>query len=913
MKNKLLLDTFRTIKKSLSKYILLVLIVFMGVSFFAGMLSISSAMGQSVDNYLDDYSLFDFQLFSNYGFDNDDINTLKDMDEDFIVEGGHFYDVEGMFGETDYIFRVESWNEDSSINKFELVDGRYPAEPDEILAEAPNDLYETPKIGDVITIERASVELDEIFEYTEYTVVGIVNTPNYMSLEKGNGTLDSLTLNSFLYLPEESFVSDFYTTAYISSKEAATLDFFSEEYSSLIDEKQIVIEDVIASAESNRAEKIKSDALLEYESGLQEYNENLDDFSAEMQKAQDEIDLGYEEIANARLQLPPDPTVAAQIKAELDKSEQALEEAQLELTSALENGQKEFDDALAELESVKAEIDKLEDGEWTLLTRDTHYPMATYKDTVNQMQVIGLIFPIFFFLVAALVCLTTMKRMVDEQRGQIGIFRALGYSKFKCASKYLIYALSATLIGGVIGAILGIMIFPPIVYGTWNIMYNLPPLSYETPWFNMIVAVVIFLVLMGLTTFSSIKVETTQVTSVLLRPKAPIAGKKVFLEKIPFIWNKFSFTNKVTARNLIRYKQRFFMSVVGIAGCTCLLVSGFGMQGSIGGIADIQYNELTLYTALVSTSEKTEDTDDIISEINDIDDSLEMQAITTYASQTTFEDEEIVAYIQVYDDNDELKSMNVIRDTNTKNELTLSDDSLLINKKLSELLGVGIGDEVGIKSINGEIQIATIGGIYEKYINHEILMSSVYYEALFSETLESNAILIDGDLSGEMTRDEILNLDNVNGLTLNESVISSFDNISTSMNIVVAVIIISAAALAFVVLSNLTSINISERKREIATLKVLGFRHSETKDYIFKENMVLTIFGALLGVFLGIWAHNFIITQVEMGFIMFVRTVSLSSIVYSVLLTFAFSLIINRLMLSRLRKIDMIESLKSVE
>ncbi len=913
MKNKLLLDTFRTIKKSLGKYTLLILIVFMGVSFFAGMLSISSAMGQSVDSYLDDYSLFDFQLFSNYGFDDNDINTLKSIDEDFIVEGGHFYDVEGSFGETDYIFRVESWDEDNSLNRLLLVDGRYPTEPNEILAEASNNLYETPKIGDTITIERAGVELDEVFEHTEYTVVGVVNTPNYMSLEKGNGTLDSLTLNSFLYIPEEAFASDFYTTAYISSKEATTLDFFSEDYKSLIDKKQISIEDIIASAEITRAEKIKSDALLEYDDGLEEYNDGLEDFNTQMQKAQNEIDIGVEEIARTRQQLPPDSIIAAQIEAELEKSEQALEEAQIELSDALTEGRKEFDDAKIELDNIKAEIDGLEDGEWTLLTRDMHYSMVTYKDTVNQMQIIGLIFPIFFFLVAALVCLTTMKRMVDEQRGQIGIFRALGYSKFKCAAKYLIYALSATAIGGIIGAVLGIMIFPPIVYGTWNIMYNLPPLNYETPWFNMLVAVVIFLILMGLTTFSSIRVETAQVTSVLLRPKAPIAGKKVFLEKIPFIWNKFSFTTKVTARNLIRYKQRFFMSVFGIAGCTCLLVSGFGMQGSIGGIADIQYNELTLYTALVSTSQSTEDTTDIISSINSIDDNLEMQAITTYASATTFGDEELVAYIQIYDSNDELKSMNIIRDTDTKKEITLSDDSLLINKKLSELLGAQIGDEVTIKSINDETQTATIGGIYEKYINHEILMSSEYYEKLFSESLENNAILIAGDLGGEAVREDILNLDNVNGITLNESIIASFDNISTSMNIVVAVIIISAAALAFVVLSNLTSINISERKREIATLKVLGFRHNETKDYIFKENMVLTIFGALLGTLLGIWAHNFIITQVEMGFIMFVRTVSFSSIVYSVLLTFVFSVIINRLMLARLRKIDMIESLKSVE
>ncbi len=822
MRNKLILDTLRTIQKSLGKYTLLLLIVLMGVSFFSGMLSISSAMGQSVDRYADEYALFDYQIFSNYGFDEEDMNTLKDIDDSFIVEGGYFYDVEGRFGDHDYVFRLESFDEEHSLNRVELIEGRYPIAPDEVLVEAANDLFEVPKIGEVVTLERGGSELDEILEHTEYTVVGVVNTPNYMSLEKGTSTLNNLTLNSFLYVPETAFTTDVYTTVYIGSKEARELDSFSEVYTEQVEQERKLIEEIADTAQSVRAEKLKEEIPEEY----------------------------WEEI---------------------------------------------------------------EEGQWTILTRDMHYPMTTYKDTVSQMQVIGLIFPIFFFLVAALVCLTTMKRMVDEQRGQIGILRALGYSRLQCASKFLIYALSATLIGGLAGVIFGIMIFPPIVYGTWNIMYNLPPLNYDTPWFNMVVAVVVFLVLMGLTTYSAIRVETAQVTSVLLRPKAPPAGKKVFLEKIPFIWKRLSFTAKITARNLIRYKQRFFMSVFGIAGCTCLLVSGFGMQGSIGGIAEIQYEELTRYEAVVSTIESTEISEELISEITAIDDALQMQTIATYAAEISCEEEAVVAYTQVYDDDAALKTMNVVRETSGREELTLTNDSILISAKLSELLSVDVGDEVEIRNADDERQVAKIGGIYEKYINHEIMISSEYYRSLFGDTIEKNSIFIEGNLDSEVVRDEIMELDGVNGITFNESIVSSFANISTSMNIVVAVIIISAASLAFVVLGNLTSINISERKREIATLKVLGFRHRETKEYIFKENMVLTVFGALLGVVLGIGAHNFIITQVEMDFIMFVRSISLSSIIYSVLLTILFSVVINRVMLSKLKKIDMIESLKSVE
>ncbi len=916
MKNKLLLDTFRTIQKSLGKYVLLLLIVLMGVSFFSGMLSISSAMGQSVDRYADEYALFDFQIISNYGFDDEDIKKIEELGEEYIVEGAYFYDVAASFDENDYVFRVESYNEENQLNRFKLVNGRYPTKPDEVLVEMQNDLFDVPKIGDKITLERSVMELEEIFEYTEYTVVGVVQTPNYMSLEKGTSTLDNLTLNSFMYLSEDAFLTEVYSAVYVGSEEARSLNSFSEEYAANIEYEKGLIEELSSEAQLVRADNIKLEALEEYNEGLQAYNDAVAEFNAEMEEGQRGINLGYEEINTTRQGINPafmSPEMIAQIEAELLQTEQTLSSAQYQLNNAYSEGVSNFESLLEELDDAKIEIDELEVGKWTTITREMHYPMVTYKDTVMQMQVIGLIFPIFYFLVAALVCLTTMKRMIDEQRGQVGILRALGYSRFKCASKYLIYALSATVIGGIVGAAIGIMLFPPLIYNTWNIMYNLPPLDYVTPWFNMLLAIVIFALLMGVVTYSCIKAETAEVASALLRPKAPPAGKKVLLEKISFLWKRLSFTGKITIRNLFRYKQRFFMSVVGIAGCTSLLLTGFGMQSSIGGIADIQYNELTQYDALITTRDDIENTRNIFNSIASIYDGYELQSISTYASETVYADEEVVAYVQVYENDETLKEMNIVRELSSSEELILTNNSILISVKLSELLGVNVGDEISIQSINEKNSIAKVGGIYEKYINHEIFISESYYETLFSEELKNNAILLGGSGDIEADRDEILKLDNVNGITLNESIISSFDNISTSMNIVVAVIIVSAAGLAFVVLGNLTNTNISERKREIATLKVLGFTHRETKDYIFNENMILTLFGSLLGVAIGIFAHNFIITQVEMDFIMFDRSISISSIIYSVLLTFVFSIVLNRIMLSRIKKIDMIESLKSVE
>ncbi len=949
MRNKLLLETIRTIRLSLGKYLTLLLIVFMGVSFFSGMLSISAAMSESVDAYIDEYNFSDFQIYANYGLDDDDISAINSIDENISAEGAKFIDAEGTFGETNYVFRVESFSENSNINKVNLIEGRYPTAPNEALAEVHGGLYDVPQIGDVVTIKKATGELDEILAETEFTIVGVVTTPNYMSQEKGSSTHNNLMLNTFIYVPEDAFLTDFYTVAYVLSAEAIPLNSFSDEYKSMLADDEDSIEELAQTQELMRAEKIISEANDEYQSGLDEYNDAVLEFEAEMAQSDEDIKNGFSDIEKAENDLneakatldnsisqinslidsgAASPQILAQkslldteinnLNSELEKLQNSrveLEEAQIELVDARTEAETEFDEAWDELIIAKEEIDAMGIGEWTILDRDMHYSMSTYADTVTQMQVIGLIFPVFFFMVSALVCLTTMTRMIDEQRGQVGVLRALGYSRFACAGKYLIYSLSATLIGGLSGAILGILIFPEIVYTTWGIMYNLPPINYDFPIFNMIIAIAIFLLLMGLTTYSAIRIETSEVASSLLRPKAPTAGKKVFLEKITFIWNKLSFTSKVTARNIIRYKKRFFMTIFGIAGCTCLLVSGFGMRDSISGIASLQYGELTLYTGVASISEDASATQasEAQKNINALSSDVSSVLMANYSSNVTFGDSDAVAYIAVYDSNDELQQMNLTRTRGSEETYSLDENTVLLSEKLAQLLGVKISEEITIESQDETKATVTVGGIFEKYINHEIYMSSANYESLFGEEATKNSIQIKTDLNEDILQDKVLAMDFVSGITLNSSITSSFDNITTSMNIVVVVIIVSAAILAFVVLGNLASINIGERKREIATLKVLGFNHKETKDYIFKENMVLTIFGAIFGVVLGIFAHNFIITQVEMDFIMFIRLVSIESMLFSVILTFIFSIFVNRFMLSKLKKIDMIESLKSVE
>ncbi len=815
MKNKLLLEALYTIKNTIGKYITLLFIVLFGVGFFAGMLSISTIMEESVENYYDNQDFFDYQLYSNVGFLENEIEELQKFDENIIVQPSKFLDVEASYNDISSVIRMESYNESHTINNFVLVDGRLPTNKGEALAEASGEITSTPKIGDVVTITRTNQPVDQVLETDEYVIVGTVSTPNHMSKVMQTSTLENLQLSSYLYVNENNFVGDVYTTIYMKDRSLTTVNSFTQEYTDKIDNQKDNLESFIETLETDKEE------LLKHYTG------------------QD------------------------------------------------------------------SEV------EWTVLTRGEHYSAASYVDTVSQMEVIGLLFPIFFFLVAALVCLTTMSRMVSEQRGQIGTLRALGYSKMACLSKYLLYSISATLIGGILGSFLGVIVFPQIIYSTWNLTYNLPEIAFTMPWMTMVLSIAIFIVVMLLTTIFAIGKETSELPSQLMRPKSPPAGKKILLEKISPIWKRMSFTSKVTARNILRYKKRLLMTVLGIGGCTCLLITGFGMRDSIGSIVSIQFDELTHYDGAISINSDA-NIGSIDDALKELDSDIVTTSLNSYASLVTKDDKE-VAYMQVYNNASDLHTMNLVRDNYSKEVLELHNDYVFINVKLAELLNVQVGDTITIESDTGKQANVAVGGIFEKYINHEVYITSSYYKEIFNEESTPNTVQFISDLDEADNLQKILDIQGVEAVMFNSSFTSTFDSIISGMDLVVVVIIVSAAALAFVVLGNLATINISERKREIATLKVLGFNYKETKDYIFKESIVSTLLGSLVGIVLGLFAHNFIINQVEMDFMMFGRVASLLSIFYSVVITFIFSIMVNKFMLSRVKNIDMIESLKSVE
>ena len=533
------------------------------------------------------------------------------------------------------------------------------------------------------------------------------------------------------------------------------------------------------------------------------------------------------------------------------------------------------------------------------------------------MEAISRVFPAFFILVAALVCLTTMTRLVEEQRNEIGTLRALGYTKWQCTLKYLFYAISATLIGIVVGSILGLSSFPLIIYHAWRMMYILPPIRFVIPSGLISLTAMVFIFAMSIATWFACKGDTQDVPSQLMRPKAPPMGKKTFLENIPLIWNHLSFTDKVTMRNIFRYKKRFFMTIVGVAGCTALMLIGFGIRDSILNMVDINFKDIIQYDGMVSFEDDASEQvkAEALKEIKSTENVIDAHIGFVYTSKTYDDKVDETASVHVFDSKEINREFN-LRTRIGHKPISLTDDGVIINEKLAENLGVHVGNKITIEDADGNPHEVNVSGITEMYINHFVIMSRQYYKEVFGKEAVSNIIYLSttgDDAAQKLLANDISTMQGVEGVSLYSGQLDNFNSMVKGLNGIIWVLIISSMLLAFVVLSNLITVNISERQREIATLKVLGFRRAEVKKYIFKENNLLAGIGGIVGIPVGIALHRYIMRTVEMDYLMFGRNIEWISFFYAFVLTILFSVIVNRMMTKRLNDIRMVESLKSVE
>lgn len=624
----------------------------------------------------------------------------------------------------------------------------------------------------------------------------------------------------------------------------------------------------------------------------------------ELKKAKKTLDKAGKQIAEAKKQF-------ADAKSQINQSEKDLASAKQEL----EDGQAEYDDAKAEFETeiadaeeeiadARKELEDLESPEVFVLGRNTNAGYVGFENDSAIISGVARVFPIFFFLVAALVCMTTMARMVEEQRTQIGVLKALGYSGGAIIGKYVTYSGSGAIIGSIIGFASGTWVFSLVIWTTYKMMYDMGDLRYVLDLKLALGCTAVALLCSAGTTFVACHQELRDMAATLMRPKAPRVGKRVMLERIPAIWNRLKFLDKVSVRNLFRYKKRFFMMIIGVSGCTALIVTGMGIRDSIATIADTQYGNIALYDMVVGTEKDitvagVKETMRVTSTSADVEANKVTKGMTILVPD---QDVEFDHFMNLHTEDGE--------------EVALpGENEILLSYKMAEDFKVDVGDEVNLQNEDLQGGTAVVSGIYENFFDHFVVMNQATYEQLFGEAPELNQMYVNVEENEDVKKVATLFMreDDVSQVVVSQDIENNFSDMMKSLDYVVILVLVFAALLAFVVIYNLNNINITERIREIATIKVLGFYKEESNSYVFRENFIMTLIASLVGIVLGYYLHVFVMGQIKVDNVAFDVHVEPISYVVAIIFTLIFNQIVNIFMSGKLEKIDMAESLKSVE
>lgn len=1168
----LITDALRTVEKTQSRFISIIAIVALGISFFTGMNATAPDMYETARQYILDTNAADIRIISTAGLTDDDVAVIKSIGgvenavgEKFVdgvvkVDGNPVSDTDGseltvraLPLDLDKLASTSAGIEDSSfMNRPQLVEGSWPTSANQCLVDSST--LSTPeefKIGSVISIEGENKDMTKSLENQQFTVVGIIRTPLYMSYERGNTTIGTGKLGTFIYIPADNFLDDYYSAMYIKLQGSENYDPYSDEYenfvkqytdylssisSEMLEKRVSVLKlDYTAKVQESEQEyaKAKADAetqlaaaekqmneildmaqngqqklleykqqyndaatkasgsidsgklehstqyaqweakrneynetmatLKQYENAEQEYNnatteynvaklqvdsmastvDYLSDLVATTRSALDhfnstqdggiddmidrfqqsglvgeEVDqiintissmtavgtaeemAAYMEpqlqalevkLASAKKDLANAQTTLAQKKVELDEAgkmvqqlkqveaqmetaKAQLDEAEKQLTDAGYNIQfselevlsqlsdmknqitayetslamaqekagtieaefaaakqqveDELDSARLQLEDAKQFLLGLDDASWNVSGRsETLLGFEGYGQTAQRTAALSKIFPWFFFLVAALVCLNTMTRMVEEDRTRLGTFKALGLTDIEIMSKYLLYALFASVIGSVAGSFLGFAFFPSAITTAYTILFDMPSviikyrLGYALPGILISIASTVF------ATYYTCYKSLAVVPATLMKSKAPKNGKKIILEKIPALWSRLSFTWKVTMRNVFRNMKRFVMATMGVAGCTAMLVAAFGINDSIKATLDNQFEnedrvwnydmQIVLNGSFDTTIEQCEAYETIKS--NALIQTATLSYMKVFDTTSADAEEDVETYLLVPEDSAALSNYINLHERGKQEKHLLSDNGAIITEKLSDKLNVKPGEYLTLK-VDGKnsVQIP-VAAVTENYAFHYIYLSKNLYSAIFGANPQYNYVT--ANLAIENTSDEqkvnlakeLMNEYGISAVAYTDQIKGSFVNILDAISYLVLILVVCAGLLAFIVLYNLSIINITERIKEIATLKVLGFDDGEVSAYIFRENVILTIVGVLEGIILGFLLHKWIIVIAEVDIIMFGRSIELPSYLYAVALAFAFSMFVNVVLYKKLKKVDMVESLKSIE
>ncbi|WP_331670162.1 FtsX-like permease family protein [Anaerocolumna sp. AGMB13020] len=1042
------------IKKSFGRYISLLVMVMVGVGFFAGIQASAPDMSAVADQYYRDYNLMDFKIVSSMGLTEEDVAALKALRKAEAVIPAYSLDVMaqelttgsqsgnqttgGQSGNSQatatsgLTVRLHSLE---SVNKVKLVDGRMPQKDTECITD--NKSY---KVGDKLVITD---DVSDKLKNKEFTVVGTVESVLYLAEEYGSTTNGDGKLSSFLFINSSNFIMDVYTEIYLTAAGTKDAIAYSDAYDEAAEELQEQLVSIKPERETARYNEIYKEADSEIreneeklnsekakgETKLKDAKTELDDNAKKLEDGKSELKEneqtlkdnkekqnrefaaarvqiadGWKEIDSAltqsgtnrkglntkiaeletaltqlkgqAAQLPEGSPLAEQLnasikqytegyngmlalresintltakekelnegietfqteiqkaekeiakgKADIKENEKKLADGYAEYNENLDKFNTEMADAEGKLKDAREELSKLERPKWYIQDRDAAVGYTSLKTDIDVVNSVAAVFPFFFILLGMLMTSNSMTRMIAEERSELGTLTSLGYSDGKIISTYLFYILSATGLGSIVGFYAGCSIIPPLIYS--NYQYILPSLILKYDLVSFLQIVGVAFVLMTLVTVVSCNKELKQKPAALLRPVPLAKGKTILLERIAPVWKRLSFTWKVTMRNIFRFKKRALMTIVGVSGCTALLLVGFGLRDSMQGVAQRQYGEILRYGNMMILKDETKsisgELEDLLSK-EQVNNPLLIRQTAFQSSKGRVDNADgsklkskgktLDSYVIVPENQEGFNEYFNLKDSKSGVEITLNDSGVVLTEKLAEVLGLGKGDTLSVKDTDNNVYSLTVSAVTENYTSHYIYMSNELYDKIFSEAPAYNTIVSDFMGDKDTLSEHLIDSGLVLNVVYTGDVLEKAIESNNSLDSIILLIVVVASLLAIIVLYNLTSINISERLREIATLKVLGFTDQEANGYIYREAIILTIISACVGLVLGIYLHDFIVGIVERDQMILSREISWVSYGLSWLITMAFSLIMQMVTYFKLRTVEMLESLKSVE
>lgn len=901
-------NVLRGVRDSLNRFFSILCIVALGSGFLAGLFAAPADMYEAADRYLRERRLFDIDVRAAAGFTEEDVAAVRALPGVAVCQPGKTMDMIFTGDNGSCTVRVFGKRQEDVLNDVELLDGRMPRNAGECVIQNVSGNYATnaPKIGQTIRLSEENRNLGTLRTYVkeeELRVVGLVRTPLSISIEGEVTTIGSGTVAVNAFVPQDFFTFDFYTDLYLAAEGAAAPDTFSDAYREAVKKTREEVLNLGATRAPGRTEQVR-------EAAQQQLNA-LRELAARLETVKEATNqLRADAAVRARQTAQTATALGGAIGAMLCVTADAI----LAQSEAPAQGAPSADRLIGETQSL---LDSLGSGTWNATLREDLVGFSGYKSNVGKISALSKVFPVFFFLVALLVALTTMTRLVDERRAQIGTLKSLGFSGWEILSEYLFYSLSASLIGCGIGMLIGFRLFPSVIAGAYGMMYDLP--GTPTP-FRPQIALWVAPITVGsilIATVCSCAGSTHATPAALLRPSAPPAGRRILLERIPALWRHIPFGYKMTLRNLFRYKKRLFMTLVGTAGCSALLVTGFGLRDSIHDIVDKQFGQIYRYelTVIAQSPEKAEADPDFRAFIGDPEKISAWSRFSTESGKARVGDAHVSLSLTVPADVGRVAEFITLRERVSGKALTLQDGSILLTEKAAQTLGLRVGDTLVLENADGAAREITLGGITENYVTAFAYLTPATYTDLYGTAPVYTEYLcrLAGGISGTQAAADAMACEGILYARSCESVKTTFADSVKSIDSVVLVLILSAGLLSVVVLYNLTNVNICERKRELATIRVLGFHEHEVERYIFRETNLLSFSGSFIGLFAGIFLHAFVVRTVEIEQVMFGRTIYFPSFLYAAGIAVLFTLLVDLIMKRPIRRVDMVEAMKANE